>query len=266
MSYTTILVDTPRIHVRRITLNRPEALNGYTPTMCHELIDAIAAYGADDDARCLILTGAGRGFCSGGDIKKLEGYEMAKHRRLGHGVVMREGNHRLGLALHRLDKPTIAAINGPAVAGGLALALFCDLRIAADTAKLGDTSGNFALLPDEGGAWLLPRIIGLDRALRMIWLSEVVDARTALELGLVSDVVPAESLMDAALELAGRIAGRSPVAVRLAKRLAARGLEQNLDQALGETELSVLAVNGSADAHEGIAAFAEKRPPVFEGR
>ena len=265
MTYETILVDTPRPRVVRVTLNRPESLNGYTPTMCRELTHELDAYAADDEARCLVITGAGRGFCSGGDIKRLEGYEMARHRQLGHGVVMREGNHRLGLTMRRLDKPLIAAINGPAVAGGLALALLCDLRIAADSAVLGDTSGNFGLLPDEGGAWLLPRSIGLDRALRMIWLSEVVDAKTALDLGLVTDVVPAASLQDTALDLAEQIAARAPMAVRLAKRLAVRGLEQDLDQALGEAELSVLAVNGSDDAREGIAAFAEKRKPTFTG-
>lgn len=265
MTYQTILVDQPRPAVTLVTLNRPKALNGYTPTMCRELTEALLAYAADDTRRCLVLTGAGRGFCSGGDIKALEGYGIAEQRQLGHAVVMREGNHRLGLTLQRLDKPVIAAVNGPAVAGGLALALLCDLRIAADTAVLGDTSGNFGLLPDEGGAWLLPRFLGLDRALRMIWTSEVVDAARALELGLVTEVVRADTLMAHTLALAERIAGRAPLAVRLAKRMAVRGLDQTLDESLGDAELSVLAVNGTDDAHEGIAAFADKRAPKFTG-
>ncbi|MBV9045497.1 MAG: enoyl-CoA hydratase/isomerase family protein, partial [Alphaproteobacteria bacterium] len=158
MSYRTILFDTPEPMVARITINRPERMNAYTNPMCDEIVDALRAYTEDDGLRCLILTGTGRGFCTGGDVsgKPRDGEIPSVHYRnkqMGHGQEMRVGMHRLIATLHRMDKPVIAAINGAAVAGGLTLALACDFRIAADTARLGDTSGKFALLPDEGGAW-----------------------------------------------------------------------------------------------------------------
>jgi enoyl-CoA hydratase/carnithine racemase len=168
--------------------------------------------------------------------------------------------------LHRLDKPVIAMINGPAVAGGLALALSCDFRIAADTAKLGDTSGKFGLLPDEGGAWLFPRAMGLDRALKMTMLAEVYDAKTAQDLGLVTEVAPAAELEARTMAFARKLAARAPLAVRLAKAMMMRGLTQTLDQSLGDAALSVMVSNPSQDVREGVKAFFEKRDAKFEGR
>jgi enoyl-CoA hydratase/carnithine racemase len=186
--------------------------------------------------------------------------------QLSHAREMRDGMHRVVLALHRLDKPVIAMINGPAVAGGLALALCCDFRIAAETAKLGDTSGKFGLLPDEGGAWLFPRAMGLDRALKMTMLSEVYDAKTALSLGLVTEVVGADELEARTMALARDLATRAPLAVRLAKAMMMRAQTMTLDQSLGDAALSVMVSNPSADVREGVKAFFEKRPPAFEGR
>jgi enoyl-CoA hydratase/carnithine racemase len=171
MTYRTILFETPEPAIARITLNRPDRMNAYTNAMCDEIMNALHAYIEDDALRCLILTGAGRGFCSGGDVAgaPVEGEAKGpsyRNRQMGFGQEMRAGMHRVIATLHRMDKPVIAAINGAAVAGGLTLALACDFRIAADTAKLGDTAGKFALLPDEGGAWFFPRVMGLDRALK----------------------------------------------------------------------------------------------------
>jgi enoyl-CoA hydratase/carnithine racemase len=157
-------------------------------------------------------------------------------------------------------------IIGPAVAGGLALALACDLRIAATSARLGDTSGRFALLPDEGGAWLFPRAMGLDRALKMTLLAEVYDAETALRLGLVTDVVADTELESRTLALATALAARAPLAVRLAKSMMRRSLDLTLEQSQGDAALSVMISNPSRDVLEGLQAFREKREPKFEGR
>src|SRR5258708_8462343 len=187
-TFRTILSEMIETSIARITLNRHKHMNAYTNPMCDEIVAALHQYVEDDALRCLIVTGAGRGFCSGGDVSG-GGSEterpVYRTKQMGHGQEMRVGMHRVITALHRMDKPVIAMINGAAVAGGLALACACDFRIAADSAKLGDTSGKFGLLPDEGGAWLFPRAMGLDRALKMTLLNEVYSAAEALRLGLV---------------------------------------------------------------------------------
>jgi len=271
MTYGTILYDTPEPAIARITLNRPDRLNAYTHQMCEELVAALHDYMEDDGARCLILTGAGRGFCSGGDVAgaPVEGEKKGpsyRNKQMGQAQEMRAGMHRVIATLHRMDKPVVAAVNGAAVAGGLTLALACDFRIAADTAKLGDTSGKFALLPDEGGAWFFPRVMGLDRALKMSLLSEVYPAAEALRLGLVTEVVPAAELAARSLAFARAIAARGPLAVRLAKNMMRKGLDSSLENSLDDAALSVMISNPSQDVREGVAAFFAKREPKFEGR
>jgi 2-(1,2-epoxy-1,2-dihydrophenyl)acetyl-CoA isomerase len=266
-SYRDILFETPEAHIAQITLNRPGHLNAYTGAMCDDLVAALARYVDDDDLRCLVITGAGRGFCSGGDIS---GDEPDRpdyhHRQMGYGQEMRIGMHRVVAALHRLDKPVVAMVNGPAVAGGLTLALACDFRIAADTAKLGDTSGRFGLLPDEGGAWLFPRFMGLDRALKMTLLHETYPAAEALRLGLVTEVVPAGELKMRTFEFARAIAQRAPLAVRLAKSMMRHGLDSTLDHSLNDAAFAVMIANPSQDVREGVKAFFEKRAPQFKGK
>jgi 2-(1,2-epoxy-1,2-dihydrophenyl)acetyl-CoA isomerase len=249
-----------------VTLDRPAALNAYTSRMCEELIDALLRYARDEDARVLVLTGAGRAFCAGGDVASQVEVEEAARRQLGHGVVMRERMHVLAQALWKMDKPLIAMVNGPAVAGGLMLALLCDFQIAAASARLGDTSGRAGLLPDEGGNWVFPRVMGIAAATRMTLLSEIYDASTARELGLVTEVVPDVDLRPRTMELAAELAARAPLTVRTAKRLMRRSLDLTFDQSLGDAEFAVNFINDSEDVAEGVAAFLEKRPPVFRGR
>jgi 2-(1,2-epoxy-1,2-dihydrophenyl)acetyl-CoA isomerase len=230
-------------------------------------VAALGAYADEDDLRCLVITGAGRGFCSGGDVSGEEHDRPDYHnRQMGFGQEMRIGMHRVIASLHRIDKPVIAMVNGPAVAGGLTLALACDFRIAADTAKLGDTSGKFALLPDEGGAWFFPRAMGLDRALKMTLLHEVYPAAEALKLGLVTEVVPAGELKSRTFDLARAIAKKAPLAVRLAKSMMRHGLDFSLDHSLNDAAFAVMIANPSEDVREGVKAFFAKREPDFKGR
>src|ERR1051325_2290552 len=271
MSYRTIVFETVEPSVAQITLNRPDRLNAYTNPLCNEVVDALLQYTQDDTLRCLVITGAGRAFCSGGDVSGAprEG-ELRSHsyrnKQMGQAQEMREGMHRVIATLHRMDKPVIAMINGPAVAGGLTLALACDIRVASDTARLGDTSGRFGLLPDEGGAWFFPRAMGLDHALKMTFLHEVYSAAAALRLGLVTEVVPDAQLKERTFALARAIAKQAPLAVRLSKNMMRKALASSLENSLDDAALSVMVSNPSEDVREGIAAFREKREPAFKGR
>jgi enoyl-CoA hydratase/carnithine racemase len=179
---------------------------------------------------------------------------------------MRENMHQLVTLLRRFDKPTIAGVNGAAVAGGLTLALCCDFRIAAESAKLGDTSLKFALIPDEGGAYLFPKFMGLQNALKMSLFSEVYPAARAKELGLVTEVVPDEALMTTSREWAQRLADGPPVAIRMAKRMMYKQQTMDLENALEDAALSIMVTNYCDDVKEGISAFHEKRKPEFKGR
>jgi enoyl-CoA hydratase/carnithine racemase len=254
-------------HVATITLNRPAKRNAYSETMVHEILEALADARDDDGIRVAIVTGAGKGFCAGGDIGRDFQYP-ARYRghRLESMLEMRENMHVLIRFLDRFDKPVIAAVNGAAVAGGLTLALACDFRIAGESAKLGDTSLKFALIPDEGGAYFFPRFMGLDRALKMSLLSEVYPARQALELGLVTEVVADDQLMTRARELAARLAEGPPIAIRVTKRMMYKQRSMQLDNALEDAAMATLATNYTDDVKEGTAAFHEKRKPSFKGR
>jgi enoyl-CoA hydratase/carnithine racemase len=265
--FREIRLDSPAPAVMRVTLAREKQRNAYTMRMCRELLEALATFDRDDQQRVLILTGAGQAFCAGGDVSGADPeHDAYMQLQLSHAREMRDGMQRVVLTLSRLDKPVLAVIGGPAVAGGLTLALACDLRLAAQSARLGDTSGRFGLLPDEGGAWLFPRAMGLDRALKMSLLGEVYDAATALSLGLVTEVVPDAELEARSLELASALATRAPLAVRLVKAMMQRGQDLTLEQSLGDAALSVMICNPSQDVREGVTAFLQKRAPTFRGR
>jgi 2-(1,2-epoxy-1,2-dihydrophenyl)acetyl-CoA isomerase len=254
-------------HVATITLNRPTKRNAYSETMVHEILEVLSGARDDDETRALIITGAGKGFCAGGDISRDFQYP-ARYRghRLESMLEMRENMHALIRFLDRFDKPVIAAINGAAVAGGLTLALACDFRIAAESAKLGDTSLKFALIPDEGGAYFFPRFMGLDKALKMSLLSEVYTARQALELGLVTEVVADDQLMTRAEEFARRLAEGPPIAIRITKRMMYKQRSMQLDNALEDAAMATLVTNYTDDVKEGTAAFHAKRAPQFKGK
>jgi 2-(1,2-epoxy-1,2-dihydrophenyl)acetyl-CoA isomerase len=266
MEFTQILYAREN-RVATITLNRPEKLNAYSETMVHEIITALGDARDDDGIRAVILTGTGRGFCSGGDISRDFQYP-ARYRghKMESMLEMRENMHQLVTLLRRFDKPTIAAVNGAAVAGGLTLALCCDFRIAAESARLGDTSLKFALIPDEGGAYLFPMFMGLQNALKMSLFSEVYPAQQAKELGLVTEVVPDAELMTAARAWAERLADGPPIALRITKRMMYKQLTMELENALEDAALGTMVANYCEDVKEGVAAFHEKRKPEFKGK
>jgi len=266
MDFKTIIYGS-RDGIAKITINRAERMNGYNETMVKEMCAAIDLARQDDDVRVLIITGSGRAFCAGGDISGAPESRSRFHGHpMGHMLEMREGFHQLVISFHRFDKPVIAAINGAAVAGGLTLALSCDFRIASDQARLGDTALKFALLCDEGGAYLFPRFMGLDRALKMTLLAEVYDAKTALELGLVTEVVPHAELEARVNDFARRLADGPPLAIRLAKRMMYKQRDMTLENALEDAALNVMITNPSEDVREGIRAFREKQKPNFKGK
>jgi 2-(1,2-epoxy-1,2-dihydrophenyl)acetyl-CoA isomerase len=266
MDFQQIIYD-KQSRVAVITLNRPEKLNAYSEVMVHEMLAALANARDDDEVRAVIITGAGRGFCSGGDISRDFQYP-ARYRghRLESMLEMRENFHQLVRFLWRFDKPTIAAVNGAAVAGGLTLALCCDFRIAAESARLGDTSLKFALMPDEGGAWFFPRFMGIEKALKMSLFSEVYPAAKAKELGLVTEVVPDAELIPTAREWAEKLASGPPIAIRITKRMMYKQSGMDLDNALEDAALGTLVTNYCEDVKEGTAAFHEKRKPDFKGK
>jgi enoyl-CoA hydratase/carnithine racemase len=261
--YQDLAVDCPDAGVLRVAIDRPDVRGAYRSQTCRELLDALDRFAADDGLRALLLTGSDATFCSGGDLASSEEANEGHTRPLGHAMVLREGIHAVLRRLHASDKPVIAVVAGPAIAGGLALALACSMRIAGPRARFGDAATNVGLLPDDGGAWLFPRAMGLDLALRMTLLGEVYDAETALSLGLVTELH--DDPMARGLELATTIAARAPLAMRTSVRLMRDGLSVGLDQSLHQAELAVGVVNESADVAEGVAAFKERRAPRFTG-
>jgi len=252
--------------IATITLNRPEHMNPISVDMLDEVGAAVRAAQQDDDVRVLVLTGAGRAFCSGGDVKS-----MAQVASAGGGAISAR-QEQVGLiqetqlALRRFPKVLIAAVNGAAYGAGLDLACAADFRLAADTARFCEVYVRLGLAPGGGGAWLLPRIVGLTNALDMILSGEPIDAATALRIGLVSRVAPAGELPAVTREFARRFALSAPRGVQVAKRAVLRGLEMSFDAALDFIRPQIGVLRQTEDHKEGLRARAERRLPRFEGR
>lgn len=263
MSYKTIIYAKEGL-VATITLNRPDRMNAYNQEMALEMLEAIKDVGSDEAVKVLVVTGAGRAFCSGYELEDLRLEDKSNPIRFV--VEMRDGFHRLLLALRELDKPTIASINGAAVAGGLSLALACDLRLASDKAKLGDGSLRFGFVTDEGGTFLLPRAVGLEKALSLMFTGEILDAQEAQRVGLVGKVVPHDDLPRATRELAAKIAQGPPIALGLTKRAVYRHLDMDMQSALEDVAIAGQLADHTEDAIEGVAAFQQKRAPRFKGK
>ena len=267
MSYEQIIY-TKDDGIAIITLNRPQVLNAFTPVMIDEWVRAIEATKLDPEVRVVIVTGAGRGFCSGADVRSFREREHTDGNPVVDGRYwLQHSVHRVPLALRTLDKPYIAAVNGPAAGAGMDMASMADLRIASETATFTMSYVNVGIVPGDGGCYYLPRIIGVARALDLIWTGRTIDAQEALQIGYVSQKVPPDQLMDTATTYAKKLARGPQVAIELAKRLVYEGLEtNNLFKELRSAEHAMLIARATEDAIEGPRAWAERRPPQFTGR
>jgi len=246
--------------VATILLDRADKLNALSGEMYHDLADAFAQMNTDDAVRAVVLTGAGRAFCAGGDVGSMGGYDVVSGRKRS------KGHQKMIINLHHLEKPVIAAIRGPAAGIGASMALACDLIVASETAYLLMAFKNVGIPPDGGAVYFLTQHLGISRAKEIVYSARKLPAAEAKEMGLISKVVPDGELESAALTLAREIAGSATYALTLAKRMFQYMYTPTLEQLL---ELEVMAICGARMTHdhvEGVTAFKEKRKPQFKGK
>lgn len=290
MAYQQILYSVGD-KVATLTLNRPDRLNAWTPLMAAEVRDAFSKAAEDEEVRVIVLTGAGRGFCSGADMAELKeaagqgtasltGREepeeavsilMAtpteKQRDPGNRLGVREDFRKRYSYLPAIPKPIIAAINGPAAGLGLIVALYCDLRFASEKAVFSTAFSRRGLVAEHGISWLLPRIVGLSKALDLLFSARRIDAREGLRLGLVDRLFPEDRFMDDVLAYARELASfTSPRSLRIMKMQVWDAQFQGLAEALSVADRELVASLDSEDFKEGVAHFLEKRPPRFTGK
>lgn len=246
--------------IATITLERPEALNALTIPMKEALLAALRELDGASDVRAVILTGAGRAFCAGQDLR-----ERLEPGAPTLGEELRERYNPIVRAMRGLAQPIVGAINGVAAGAGASLAFACDLRVASEAASFVLAFGRIGLIPDSGATWTLPRLVGLAKASEMALLNEPIPAAEALRIGLVSKVVSADSLMAEARAVAARLAAGAPAANAATKRLLEGGMASDLEAALNAETEAQDRLGAAADHAEGIAAFLEKRPPQFRG-
>ena len=264
MTYECLIYET-KDKVATLTLNRPERMNALGGTLREDFYDALTRAIDDSEVRVIVITGAGRAFCSGGDVKA-----MNENREANRGRPVMEkvapGRDRSVLLMRESPKPLIAAVNGAAAGAGMNLALGCDIRLASTAAKFSQAFVRRGLHPDWGGTYFLPRIVGMAKAAEMIFTGQIIDANEALRLGIVSSLHAPEQLLAATYELAAKIAAGPPIAIRLARRALYHNADADLKSSL---EFETFAQNicyETEDSREGIRAFVEKREPKFEGR
>ena len=272
MAYETVKVDRDG-HIATITLNRPEMLNALNTQITLDFHAALDEIAADEDIRVVILTGEGRGFCSGADLSGRgsppaagdESARTAQRERVrqniqGHGIP------DLAVKMRDIPQPIVGAINGVAVGAGLAVALSCDIRVASDLARFASIFIKRSIMPDTGTSSLLPQLVGPGIASEMTLTGTIYDAQWALDKGLVNKVVPHDQLMEEARAYADLIAGNPPIAVRLTKRLVRRGMNAGLEQAVNNESVYNNVAGQTEDSREAVRAFLEKRQPTFQGR
>ncbi|MFN0094729.1 MAG: enoyl-CoA hydratase/isomerase family protein [Dehalococcoidia bacterium] len=267
MSYTSatdeLLVDLDGDGILTITMNRPDRMNAINGPMLGEMSRVLQQANIDPDIRVVVLTGAGRGFCSGLDLKQqTEGNGVGSRR----GYQLFDLHNSPPIVINRMDKPMIAALNGAAAGYGMDMALGCDIRIASENAKMGAVFAKRGVLPESGGCWYLPRLLGWARAAEVAFMGDVLSAEKSLELGLVNKVVPHDDLMTETKRWARQIAKNAPLSVQSTKRMMRLGMEEPFEAAVDHIYLQLLPLFGSEDFKEGLASFAERREPSFKGR
>ena len=262
--------------VALITLNRPDSLNAMGGQLMPLLAEHLADCAVDDTVRCVVLTGAGRAFCAGGDVKAMAAGDDAilgpegkrpKAAEFARGVeILRGSQRRTSYVLHTMPKPTIAMVNGHAVGAGLSLALACDLRVASERAKFGTIFRNVGFSGDFGGSYFLPRLVGLERARQLYFTGEILSAEEAHKIGMVGRVVPHEKLEDETMALASQLASGPTLAYGRMKENLNRSAFSDLGALLDQEALN-MRLSATTDDHQGAArAFVEKRTPTFSGR
>ncbi len=257
--FKTILFE-KKNSIGYLTLNRPKARNAFSREMIDEFDAALAETNRDQDIKALIITGAGKAFQAGAAIDQLQSMSPLDLLRYNS-----EGVRLIG-SLERLRVAVIAAINGPAVGGGLEMSLACTFRIAAETAIFGLPEVKLGLIPGAGGTARLPRLIGMERAAELILTGDIIDAKEARRIGLINKIVPAQDVMKTAEELAHRIIGNAPIAVEMAKDALEMGKDLPLEQAVEYAQKNCVTCFSTEDVKEGTTAFLEKRLPCFQGR
>jgi enoyl-CoA hydratase/carnithine racemase len=257
-------------HVATLTLNAPERMNTISGVMLTEISELLLRADRDPDVRCIVLTGSGRAFCAGLDLQAQMAGPKGGLGNLGGSGESFTGEFDLRSAppvvLHNLDTPTICALNGGSAGYGLDLALGCDIRIAVDTAKLNPGFAKRGILPESGGTWLLPRMVGYAKAAEIAFTGRTLTAAEALELGLVNHVVSADEFAERTAAMANEIAANAPLAVRAIKRMMRAAETETFEQNVHHVFLQLLPLLRTNDFSEGVAAFMEKREPEFHGR
>ncbi|HXG14933.1 MAG TPA: enoyl-CoA hydratase [Calidithermus sp.] len=249
--------------IATVTLNRPDKLNAFTGPMIDAWARALAEAQADERVHVVVVTGAGRAFCAGGDVARMgEGQPTA----LEHKNMLWEHIHRIPKTLEAMDKPVIAMVNGLAVGAGMGMCLMCDVRIASDEARFSTGYVRVGLVPGDGDTYFLPRLVGPAKALELLWTADFIDAAEALRLGIVNRVVPAAELREATWAFARQVADGPQIPIRMIKRLVYQSLRLDLRTHLDLVSSHMVIVRQTADHAEGVAAFKAKRPPRFQGR
>lgn len=266
MKYETIRFD-KKERIAYITLNRPQSLNAFSLGLAAELPDAIDRCGRDEGIGVVLLTGEGRGFCAGGDIGEVKSFIDAPGKSPREWFLPGVGYaNSIILGMRHLKKPIIGAINGAATGIGFSIAMACDLIIASEKARFGEAYSAIGLVPDGGASYFLPRLVGYHKAMELILTANIIDAQEALRLNVVNRVVPHESLMEVAGELAAKLAAGAPLALGRSKELVNQSFTASLETQL-ELEFQYQVQSSMTEDHEeGVEAFFKKRKPLFRGK
>jgi 2-(1,2-epoxy-1,2-dihydrophenyl)acetyl-CoA isomerase len=259
-----VVLETREEGIATLTLNRPDKLNALSAELSTALNGALARLADDDSVRVVVLTGSGRAFCSGGDLGAI-GRGRQHNQTAELEPILRSGMQMI-LKMRLMPQPVVAAVNGPAAGAGMNIALAADIRIASDAATFGQNFSRVGLFPDYGGIYLLPQLVGPSIAAEMFYTGEMIDAPTALRLGIVNRVVPAAQFANEVQALAQKIAQGPPLAIRAAKKVLFASAEEDLIKALNYEVEQQMKCFHSEDCSEGIRAFFEKRPPKFQGK